>query len=196
MGSPVLGAPLVFPGWCSSASAVLSFPGPSASPSQAAVPMPSLFARACFVLQLGCQLFRWRQGVFALPGTGVRGRALHTGALPGCAAGELFAAAPTSPGHAPRPPVWSSFAESLCPPPQGPYSGRCCSLSPPGYLLTASVAPQSATPCLCMPAGQPGGMVETGRIRRKEPPLCAERSRRLRHWAEAPRKETLSRGSC
>ena len=100
MGSPVLGAPLVFPGWCSSASAVLSFPGPSASPSQAAVPMPSLFARACFVLQLGCQLFRWRQGVFALPGTGVRGRALHTGALPGCAAGELFAAAPTSPGHA------------------------------------------------------------------------------------------------
>lgn len=103
---------------------------------------------------------------------------------------------PPAQGTRPRPPVWSSFAESLCPPPQGPYSGRCCSLSPPGYLLTASVAPQSATPCLCMPAGQPGGMVETGRIRRKEPPLCAERSRRLRHWAEAPRKETLSRGSC
>lgn len=74
---------------------------------------------------------------------------------------------PPAQGTRPRPPVWFSFQESLCPPPQGPYLGPCCSPQLPGCLLTASVAPQSAAPCLCMPAGQPGGTVETGRIRRR-----------------------------
>lgn len=175
---PVFPQALCFPvtGCCSSAFTLLASP------------------RSYFVLQPDCRLFKCRARLCPPCDWRPGQSSAHTGRSLDAQRVNWLLPLPPAQGTRPCPLCLSSLRDLCVFHPRGLTWGPAV-VSTPGYLLTASLAFVS-TPCLFLPAGQPRGTVGTGRIWRKEPPLCAERSRTLPHWAAAPRKETLSRGSC
>ena len=148
--------------------------------------------RLCFVLQLDCRLFKCRARLCPPCDWRPGQSSAHTGRWLDAQWVTWLLPLPPAQGTCPCPRVFLLYGIPVFHP-RGFTRGPAV-VSTPRYLFTASLAFVS-TPCLFLPAGQPRGMVGTGRIRRKEPPLCAERSRTLPHWAAAPRKETQSRGA-